>query len=155
MLKAHKTRRVRVSAYSIDIPDRRLTCSGWEYQPALLDGRDELSSDWRSHRQRGMPMPALRDHHDRRGGLVLINWIIEDAIQILTGEYCMAHESTKQPEWHAQTAEQVLDHLQVRANGVTSEEAKRRLEHYGPNQLTEALRPTFLQMLWEQLIILW
>ena len=65
----------------------------------------------------------------------------------------MPHESenTKQPEWHAQTAEQVLNHLQVQANGVTSEEAKRRLEHYGPNQLTEASRPTFLQMLWEQL----
>ena len=65
----------------------------------------------------------------------------------------MAHEieNTKQQEWHAQTAEQVLDHLQVQANGLTSEEAKRRLEHYGPNQLTEAPRPTFLQMLWEQL----
>ena len=65
----------------------------------------------------------------------------------------MPHESenTKQQEWHAQTAEQVLDHLQVQANGLTSEEAKRRLEHYGPNQLTEAPRPTFLQMLWEQL----
>ncbi|MEO7840701.1 MAG: HAD-IC family P-type ATPase, partial [Anaerolineales bacterium] len=63
----------------------------------------------------------------------------------------MAHESTKQQEWHTQTAEQVLDHLQVQANGLTSEEAKRRLEHYGHNQLTEAPRPTFLQMLWEQL----
>lgn len=63
----------------------------------------------------------------------------------------MAHESTKQQEWHTQTAEQVLDHLQVQANGLTSEEAKRRLEHYGLNQLTEAPRPTFLQMLWEQL----
>jgi len=62
----------------------------------------------------------------------------------------MAHESAKQ-EWHTQTAEQVLDHLQVQANGLTTEEAKRRLEHYGHNQLTEAPRPTFLQMLWEQL----
>ncbi|HSB00357.1 MAG TPA: cation-translocating P-type ATPase, partial [Anaerolineales bacterium] len=33
----------------------------------------------------------------------------------------------------------------------TSAEAKRRLEHYGPNQLKEAPRTTFLQMLWEQL----
>src|SRR5688572_29777126 len=63
----------------------------------------------------------------------------------------MAHESAKQQEWHTQTAEQVLDHLQVQANGLTTEEAKRRLEHYGHNQLTEAPRPTFLQMLWEQL----
>src|SRR5688500_2949255 len=63
----------------------------------------------------------------------------------------MAHETAKQQEWHTQTAEQVLDHLQVQANGLTTEEAKRRLEHYGHNQLTEAPRPTFLQMLWEQL----
>lgn len=60
-------------------------------------------------------------------------------------------ENTKQQEWHALTAEEVLDHLKVKDSGLTSEEAIRRLEHYGPNQLTEAPRPTFLQMLWEQL----
>ncbi|HXQ34404.1 MAG TPA: HAD-IC family P-type ATPase, partial [Anaerolineales bacterium] len=60
-------------------------------------------------------------------------------------------ENIKQQEWHALTAEAVLDHLKVEDSGLTSEEAKRRLEHYGPNQLTEAPRPTFLQMLWEQL----
>lgn len=60
-------------------------------------------------------------------------------------------ENTKQQEWHALTTEEVLDHLKVEDSGLTSEEAKRRLEHYGPNQLTEAPRPTFLQMLWEQL----
>ncbi len=38
-----------------------------------------------------------------------------------------------------------------RGMDLTTEEAKRRLEHYGPNQLQEAPRPTFLQMLWEQL----
>src|SRR4026207_1686813 len=54
-------------------------------------------------------------------------------------------------EWHALEAQEVLDHLKVRGNGLTSEEAKKRLEHYGPNQLEEAPRPTFLQMLWEQL----
>jgi len=54
-------------------------------------------------------------------------------------------------EWHALDAQEVLNHLKVRGNGLTSEEAKKRLEHYGPNQLKEATRPTFLQMLWEQL----
>src|SRR6186713_2669979 len=54
-------------------------------------------------------------------------------------------------EWHALDAQEVLNHLKVRGNGLTSEEAKKRLEHYGHNQLTEAPRPTFLQMLWEQL----
>ncbi|HKY54281.1 MAG TPA: cation-translocating P-type ATPase [Anaerolineales bacterium] len=60
-------------------------------------------------------------------------------------------ENTRQKEWHTLTAEEVLDHLKVEDSGLTSEEAKKRLEHYGPNQLTEAPRPTFLQMLWEQL----
>jgi Ca2+-transporting ATPase len=56
-----------------------------------------------------------------------------------------------QQEWHALNAEEVLTHLKVKGNGLTSEEAKKRLEHYGPNQLKEAIRPTFLQMLREQL----
>jgi Ca2+-transporting ATPase len=61
----------------------------------------------------------------------------------------------KQPsatqEWHTLEVEEVLSHLRVEKNGLSSEEAKRRLEHYGPNQLKEAPRPTFLQMLWDQL----
>ncbi len=39
----------------------------------------------------------------------------------------------------------------MEGNGLTTEEVKRRLEHYGPNQLKEAPRPSFLHMLWEQL----
>src|SRR5215216_6364979 len=58
--------------------------------------------------------------------------------------------STKQ-EWYALDAKEVLSHLEVQGNGLNSQEAKKRLEHYGPNQLEEAPRPTFLQMLWEQL----
>ncbi|HSB02860.1 MAG TPA: HAD-IC family P-type ATPase, partial [Anaerolineales bacterium] len=54
-------------------------------------------------------------------------------------------------EWHTLEAEQILEHFEVQENGLTSEEAKRRLEHYGPNQLKEAPRATFLQMLWQQL----
>ena len=54
-------------------------------------------------------------------------------------------------EWHALKTEEVLDHLEVKGNGLSSQEARRRLEHYGPNQLQEAPRPTFLKMLWEQL----
>ncbi len=57
----------------------------------------------------------------------------------------------KQREWHALNHQEVLEHLHVAGNGLTSEEAKKRLEQYGPNQLSEAPRPTFLQMLWEQL----
>jgi Ca2+-transporting ATPase len=62
-----------------------------------------------------------------------------------------ANEDPKQHEWHALKAEDVLKHLEVQDRGITTEEAKKRLEHYGPNQLKEAPRPTFLQMLWEQL----
>ncbi len=53
-------------------------------------------------------------------------------------------------EWHALSPQEVLDHLQVKESGLTTEDAARRLEHYGPNQLTEAPRPTFLQLLWAQ-----
>ena len=54
-------------------------------------------------------------------------------------------------EWHALETKEVLDHLRVQGNGLTTEEAKKRLEYYGPNQLKEAPRPTFWQTLWEQL----
>ncbi|HSL43158.1 MAG TPA: cation-translocating P-type ATPase [Anaerolineales bacterium] len=54
-------------------------------------------------------------------------------------------------EWHALEAKKVLEHLKVQENGLSSEEAKKRLHYYGPNQLKEAPRPSFLQTLWEQL----
>ena len=64
----------------------------------------------------------------------------------------MAHDDTIQnSEWHALKAEEVLSHLKVEDRGLTSAEATRRLETYGPNQLKEAPRPSFFQMLWEQL----
>ena len=59
--------------------------------------------------------------------------------------------AVEQHEWHALEAQEVLDHLRVEGNGLTTEDAKKRLEQYGPNQLREAPRPTFLHMLWEQL----
>jgi len=54
-------------------------------------------------------------------------------------------------EWHTLDPEQVLKHFEVQDNGLTTEQAKSRLGHYGPNQLKEAPRPSFWQMLWEQL----
>ncbi len=64
-------------------------------------------------------------------------------------------EEDKTPErqqaWHALDAAEVLRHLEVQADGLSSEEAARRLAQYGENQLQEAARPTFLKMLWEQL----
>ena len=62
-------------------------------------------------------------------------------------------EEKRTPEeaWHALTAEDVLRHLEVQDEGLTAEQAARRLNHYGLNQLQEAPRATFLQMLWGQL----
>lgn len=53
--------------------------------------------------------------------------------------------------WHALTAEDVLRHLEVQEEGLSDEQAARRLAQYGQNQLLEAPRPTFWHMLWEQL----
>ena len=53
--------------------------------------------------------------------------------------------------WHALSPQEVLQHLKVQENGLTSEEAAERLAMYGPNQLIEAPQPTFWHMLWEQL----
>ena len=69
----------------------------------------------------------------------------------MTLEKQLNKEAQHEHEWHALEAQSVLDHLRVQGNGLTSEEAKRRLEQYGPNQLKEAPRPTFWQTLWEQL----
>ena len=54
-------------------------------------------------------------------------------------------------EWHTLNPEQVLKHFEVQDNGLTTEQADLRLKQYGPNQLREAPRPSFWQMLWEQL----
>ena len=52
--------------------------------------------------------------------------------------------------WHALSAEEVLKQFEVRENGLTSSEVTRRQAQYGLNQLTEAPRPGFLKLLWEQ-----
>jgi Ca2+-transporting ATPase len=53
--------------------------------------------------------------------------------------------------WHSLSSQQVLEHLKVHERGLTSREAAERLEQYGPNQLTEAKRPGFWSLLWDQL----
>jgi Ca2+-transporting ATPase len=61
-----------------------------------------------------------------------------------------AASSTQTKPWHALSTQEVLEHLKVRESGLTSADVAGRLEQYGPNQLTEAARPTFLKLLWEQ-----
>jgi Ca2+-transporting ATPase len=53
--------------------------------------------------------------------------------------------------WHTLSSQDVLKRLNVAEHGLTGEEAKNRLEQFGPNQLTEAPRPGFLALLWEQI----
>ncbi|HSB65753.1 MAG TPA: cation-transporting P-type ATPase, partial [Anaerolineales bacterium] len=53
--------------------------------------------------------------------------------------------------WHALPPDQILKQLATPSDtGLTGEEAARRLESYGPNQLTEAEGITFWQMLFDQ-----
>ncbi len=58
--------------------------------------------------------------------------------------------SPKPEPWHALSAEEVLEHLKVRENGLTGAEAAERMAQYGPNKLTEKPRPSFMKMLLEQ-----
>ena len=52
---------------------------------------------------------------------------------------------------YTQPAEEVLQHLGVTAEGLSTEEAKKRQEKYGPNKLKEAPKPTLLQRFLTQL----
>jgi len=52
---------------------------------------------------------------------------------------------------YTQSAEEVLQQLGVGAEGLSTAEAKERLEKYGPNKLKEAEKPTLLQRFLEQL----
>lgn len=53
--------------------------------------------------------------------------------------------------WHSLRAEEILLQFETtHESGLSSEEARRRLEIYGQNALAEAPPTTFWQMLWEQ-----
>jgi len=51
-----------------------------------------------------------------------------------------------EPRWHALTADQVLRTLETDLNGLSEEEAARRLEVYGPNELREEKRKSKLEI---------
>ncbi|GAP08474.1 cation transport ATPase [Anaerolinea thermolimosa] len=54
--------------------------------------------------------------------------------------------------WHAMSANEVIRTLSTHlGEGLTSEEAARRFEQYGPNQLAEKPRPSFFQLVLSQL----
>lgn len=54
--------------------------------------------------------------------------------------------------WHALSAEEVLERLETpEQQGLSTAEAERRLAQYGPNQLDEKPRPSFFQLVLDQL----
>jgi len=52
--------------------------------------------------------------------------------------------------WHAEEVDAVIEGLQTDRNGLSEEEAKRRLEQYGPNELQEKTKITPLQIFLDQ-----
>ena len=59
------------------------------------------------------------------------------------------------PPWHAMSKEEVFKELgvadNIRKEGLTSAQAKERLEKYGFNQLSEKEKETLLQKIWKQI----
>jgi magnesium-transporting ATPase (P-type) len=56
--------------------------------------------------------------------------------------------------WHSMSKEDACSMLDlgknIRRDGLSTEQAKARLEKYGPNQLTEKEKVTLLQRIWQQ-----
>jgi len=63
-------------------------------------------------------------------------------------------DAKDEPQWHAMTKEEVCGVLglspNIRQVGLTTAEAKARLEQYGPNKLSEKEKVTLLQRIWKQ-----
>jgi magnesium-transporting ATPase (P-type) len=56
--------------------------------------------------------------------------------------------------WHAKSVEECIQELGLKSDlpktGLTTEEAKKRLEQYGPNKMSEKEKVTLLQRIWKQ-----
>jgi Ca2+-transporting ATPase len=52
--------------------------------------------------------------------------------------------------WHTRTGDEVLKDLESAPEGLSEAEARRRLEHYGPNDIKETKKRTPLGMLLDQ-----
>lgn len=52
--------------------------------------------------------------------------------------------------WHSTEIEEVLSALKTSRNGITPEEAQKRLEQYGPNELKEEKKKQWYHLLFEQ-----
>ena len=52
------------------------------------------------------------------------------------------------PAWHTLPAEETLPLLESSESGLTSDEARRRLDQYGPNQIRRKGKDSVLTLLW-------
>jgi magnesium-transporting ATPase (P-type) len=72
-----------------------------------------------------------------------------------TTEPIPSKDTGDEPQWHAMTYQASAETLgvpkEIRAKGLSTAEAKARLEQYGPNQLSEKESKTLLQRIWAQL----
>ena len=55
------------------------------------------------------------------------------------------------PAWHTLPAEETLPFLESSESGLTSDEARRRLDQYGPNQIRRKGKDSVLTLLWRQI----
>ena len=53
-------------------------------------------------------------------------------------------------EWHAMEKERLVESLKSTEEGLSTEEAERRLQEFGPNELVEKKRVTPLQIFFGQ-----
>jgi magnesium-transporting ATPase (P-type) len=60
-------------------------------------------------------------------------------------------QTSNDPAWHSLSVEQVLGTVESNESGLTAQEARRRLETYGPNVLARQSGDGPLQLLWRQI----
>src|SRR5215217_8080673 len=79
----------------------------------------------------GDPCALMRwqDHHNGCGGLfiVITTYYIMQEMFRMTPEKNGRTVVVEQQEWHALNAQEVLEHLKVEGNGLTTEESRKRL----------------------------
>jgi Ca2+-transporting ATPase len=72
-------------------------------------------------------------------------------LETLMTDLSSSKQGGEELSWHALDPAEILKHWATPVEkGLSSEEAGHRLDLYGPNQLEETPRITFLRMLWEQ-----
>ena len=78
---------------------------------------------------------------------------LRERINILKWKHWLFVEGGFTPvkKLYTQSAEEVLRSLEATSDGLTTAQAKERLEKYGPNKLKEAEKPTLLQRFLAQL----